>query len=121
MNGLFIVIAIVIIAIYLCKRSSIGSEEYSSKRSLAFGYSRYGYPYSYFGSYYQPNGYYGGWSFGDPYGYGSFGYGGKQQNLYCNLGCQKKYCPDGECSEEFGHCEKLCKAYAPYYNYDHGY
>ena len=128
MELVWVLLAVVVVVIILwmgCR----DSEKYSPgifSQPLAFGYYRYGYPYSYYGTWYRPQGYWGGWSRGNPYGYGGYGYGGKQQNLYCRSGCFSKYashCKESsqKCAEELDHCMDLCEAHAPYYDYDHGY
>jgi len=122
------IILLVIVVIWLVCRGGM-SEGYSGllTKSPAFGYYRYGYPYSYYGTWYRPQGYWGYWGFGNPYGYGGFGYGGKQQNFYCQQGCLKKYstdCKEGsveECAEKLDDCMDLCGAHAPYYDYTQGY
>jgi len=116
------VIVVVIIWLVLSKRC----EGFSGKPPL-YGWSRYGYPYSYYGTWYRPQGYWGPSYYGDPYGYGTYGYGGKQQNVYCRLGCLQKYqghCKEKsilKCSEKLQDCLDLCDAHAPYYKYDRGY
>lgn len=114
-------ILVIVFALVLC-----WSREYFKNRP-SYGLYRYGYPYSYYGTWYRPQGYWGPGYFGDPHGYGSFGYGGKQQDLSCRLGCLRKYrehCKEKsleECQEKLTDCLDLCEAHSPYYNYDESY
>ena len=106
-----LIVLVVVIFIIMCQKNKVGFPS-GSRRNLAFGYSRYGYPYSYFGSYYQPSGYYGAWSFGDPYGYGDTFYGGKQQTYSCRKGCLS-WAEDSKLDE----CLDTCDKHKPFYNF----
>jgi len=80
-----------------------------------FGLYRYGHPYTYKGTYYRPDGYYKPSDLGDPYGYGTSFYGGKQQTYSCKVGCLSLS------EKDQNKCMSVCEAYIPYYNYDGSY
>jgi len=102
-------------------------EGFTSRSPLFYGYYRYGYPYSHYGTWYRPQGYWGPSYTGAPYGYGTYGYGGKQQDVYCKTGCLKAYrydCKESSkeaCDEKLMKCAELCDAHQPYYDYTSGY
>ena len=114
---IWILIGVVLIFVILRQTR----ESFTSRSPLFYGYYRYGYPYSHYGTWYRPQGYWGPSYTGPPYGYGTYGYGGKQQNVYCTEGCLKAYrydCKEGsECDKKLMKCADLCEAHQGFYYY----
>lgn len=108
MTGLWLLIIVIAFMLWWCTKCS--RDNFSGD----FGLWRYGYPYSYSGTWYRPQGYWGPGYYGDPYGFGDFGYGGKQQMYTCDKGCMQRY----KNKEDIHKCLELCRAHAPYYRYD---
>lgn len=101
-------IAIIIVIILLCKGSKEGF-------SPDFGYWRYGYPYTNFGTFYRTQGYWGPSYQSSPY---SSSYGGKDQMSSCEKGCLDYY---GDERSTLKRCLYLCQAHSPFYNFDESY
>ena len=75
-----------------------------------YGYFRYGFPYTYFGTWYKPQGYYSPSYMYQPYNQDY----GTQQNSSCKTGCLSR---GGNVQQ----CFKVCENHRPFYNFSTSY